>query len=172
MQADQVTVRIDEAKAGTTYKDTCITEMFFFSYPASEAQAASSRPQITSAGWSGTPAGAVGEQSAATQAAQQPQSGETAAAQTSSDGDYVLPNSSTAYISASDLAGLSKEQLRLARNEIYARHGYRFNGADLKSYFESKSWYNGTISPDDFEESVLNEYEIANITTIRNAENQ
>ena len=170
VQSDQVKVRIEEVKAGSTYKDTCITEMFFFYYPASESQAASSRPQITSAGWSGTPSG--GGQPAATQADQQPQAGETTAAQASSDGDYVLPNSSNAYISASDLAGLSKEQLRLARNEIYARHGYRFNGADLKAYFESKSWYSGTISPDDFDESVLNEYEIANITTIRNAENQ
>jgi hypothetical protein len=27
------------------------------------------------------------------------------------------------------------------RNEIYARHGYVFNSADLKKYFGSQSWY-------------------------------
>ena len=33
---------------------------------------------------------------------------------------------------------------------------------NLKSYFESKSWYEGTIEPEDFDDSVFNEYEIAN----------
>lgn len=31
--------------------------------------------------------------------------------------------------------------IRLMRNEIYARHGYVFNSADLKKYFGSQSWY-------------------------------
>lgn len=30
---------------------------------------------------------------------------------------------------------------RLMRNEIYARHGYRFADAQLRAYFESCSWY-------------------------------
>ena len=31
--------------------------------------------------------------------------------------------------------------LRIMRNEIYARHGYVFNSADLKAYFSKQPWY-------------------------------
>ena len=75
---------------------------------------------------------------------------------------YVLPNSNSQYLTMEDLAGLTKEQCRLARNELYARHGRRFDDAELQGYFDSCDWYVGTISPGDFDDSVLNEYEIAN----------
>ena len=75
---------------------------------------------------------------------------------------YVLPNSNSQYLTMEDLAGLTKEQCRLARNELYARHGRRFDDAELQGYFDSCDWYAGTISPGDFDDSVLNEYEIAN----------
>ncbi len=65
---------------------------------------------------------------------------------------------------------MSESQLRLARNEIYARHGRIFDSVDLRDYFESQSWYNGTIEPADFSESVLNEYEKANIKLIQSLE--
>ena len=62
-----------------------------------------------------------------------------------------------------DLKGLSADQLRLARNEIHARHGRRFKDSGLQAYFDSQSWYNGTIAPDDFNDrTILNEYEIKN----------
>ncbi len=78
------------------------------------------------------------------------------------DGDYILPGSDSTYLSRSDLTGLSSDELRLARNELYARHGRKFDDATLQEYFNSKDWYNGTIDPDDFSESMLNEYEVAN----------
>lgn len=68
------------------------------------------------------------------------------------------------------MSGLSKEELRLARNEIFARHGRKFDDAQLQSYFESKSWYNGTIDPDDFSESMLSEIEKKNIELIKKYE--
>jgi hypothetical protein len=40
-----------------------------------------------------------------------------------------------------DLSGLSKAELRLLRNEIYARHGQIFNSADLRAHFSRESWY-------------------------------
>ena len=55
--------------------------------------------------------------------------------------EYILPNSNTVKLTRADLQGLSLEQLRLARNEIYARHGTIFGPADLQQYFGSKSWY-------------------------------
>ena len=76
--------------------------------------------------------------------------------------DYILPNSDTEYITKEDLEGFSAEQCKIARNEIYARHGRRFKDEALQEYFDSKDWYEGTIDPDDFQESILSEIEIAN----------
>lgn len=76
--------------------------------------------------------------------------------------EYILPNSSTEYLTKAHLEGLTAEECRLARNEIYARHGRMFNDASLQAYFESFDWYYPTIPAEDFEESILNEYEVAN----------
>ncbi len=81
--------------------------------------------------------------------------------------DYILPESSTRYLTRQDLAGLTKEQLRLARNEIYARHGRKFQTQD---YFNSKSWYVGTIEPKNFREEYLNIYEKENVKLIQSLE--
>ena len=76
--------------------------------------------------------------------------------------EYILPDSDSRYLTEDDLAGLSAEQCRLARNEIYARHGRRFQDAGLQRYFDSCSWYSGTVDPANFSDSVFNEYERAN----------
>ena len=78
------------------------------------------------------------------------------------DSEYILPTSNTEYLTLEDLQGLTAEQCRIARNELYARYGRKFTDEGLKAYFESKSWYIGTIEPEDFKEDMLNEYEIAN----------
>ena len=82
------------------------------------------------------------------------------------DGDYILYYSDSRYITENDLHGLSKEELSYARNEIYARHGRRFKDEALQQYFDSKDWYEGTIAPEDFSESMLNDYEIENAGVI------
>ena len=69
-----------------------------------------------------------------------------------------------------EVSRLSKEDLRLARNEVYARYGRLFNSPDLQDYFNSKSWYHGQIPADQFDESVLNDYERQNLDAIRKAE--
>lgn len=69
--------------------------------------------------------------------------------------EYILPDSGTKKLKKSDLAGLSKEELRLARNEIYARHGRLFQDQALQDYFDSQSWYSGFIAPEDFVETDL-----------------
>ncbi len=58
---------------------------------------------------------------------------------------------------------LSKEECRLAKNEIYARHGRLFLDESLQEYFDSMDWYLGYIEPEDFDESVFNEIEKKNI---------
>lgn len=84
--------------------------------------------------------------------------------------DSIIPDSSSRYLSRADLLGLSKDQLRLARNEIYARHGRKFQSRELQEYFESKSWYRGTIEPNQFSEDNLNAYEKENIKLIKSME--
>lgn len=75
---------------------------------------------------------------------------------------YILPESDSAYLTKSDLEGLTREECRIARNELYARHGRRFDDKELQGYFDSCDWYEGFIAPADFDDSVLNEYEVAN----------
>lgn len=73
-----------------------------------------------------------------------------------------------AYLTESMLADYSAEDLRIIRNEIYARHGYIFKDEELAAYFESKSWYVPTT--DLVEESELNQYELANVELIKSLE--
>lgn len=82
--------------------------------------------------------------------------------QETESGEYILPTSDSEYLTKDDLAGLTAEECRLARNEIYARHGRMFQDEELQSYFDSLDWYQPAIEPDDFQESMLNEYEVAN----------
>ena len=69
----------------------------------------------------------------------------------SKDGDYILEGSDSRYITEKEVENLSEAERRLAKNEIYARHGRMFDSADLQDYFESKSWYKGTVKPSDFD---------------------
>lgn len=86
-------------------------------------------------------------------------------------GGYILPDSSSRQLTASDLAGLTSEQLRIARNEIYARHGRKFNDDELQAYFNSQTWYNGTIEPNQFDDmSLLSEIERKNLEVIKDRE--
>lgn len=39
------------------------------------------------------------------------------------------------------LYGFTKSELKLMRNEIYARHGYQFSTPDMKEYFSKCPWY-------------------------------
>lgn len=88
-------------------------------------------------------------------------------------GGYVLPDSDTKLLTDADVSGLSAYDLYLARNEIFARHGRMFENEDLKAYFESKDWYNGTISPQEFDADItsrLSDVEQANIEMIKKYE--
>ena len=87
---------------------------------------------------------------------------ETASTTVALNNDFVLPDSSTRVLDKSELAGLSAEQCRIARNEIYAKHGRMFDDAGLQNYFNSCSWYHGTIPADRFSDTMLSDIEIQN----------
>ncbi|SFC51809.1 YARHG domain-containing protein [Clostridium uliginosum] len=84
-------------------------------------------------------------------------------------GDYILKDSDKAYLTKDDLKALSKDDLALARNEIFARHGYVFNEEQFKNYFTAKSWYVPNSSYDG-SDSSFNQYEKANYAMIQELE--
>lgn len=58
----------------------------------------------------------------------------------------VSPNGRWEFLSkeivpSSTRWGYPSGLIRIMRNEIYARHGYVFNSADLKEYFSKQPWY-------------------------------
>lgn len=84
----------------------------------------------------------------------------------SNTSEYILNGSDSRYIGKSEISNMDKKTMELALNEIYARHGRKFSTKEISDYFNSKSWYHGTIEPNDFSESVINKYERANIDLI------
>lgn len=83
---------------------------------------------------------------------------------------YLCPESNSRYLTEKDLKGLTDWELMLARNEIYARRGRLFKDTAIQDYFNRQSWYHGSIDPDDFDVSVFNAYEKANIEFIKEHE--
>lgn len=53
--------------------------------------------------------------------------------------------------------------IHLAKNEIYARHGYIFKNEDLNNYFKGQIWYEPSVSPENFKDSLFNKNEQANL---------
>ena len=81
-----------------------------------------------------------------------------------------LSYTTTIKYTEQDLSLLDSYGLKITRNEIYARHGRKFVTQRIADYFNSKSWYKGTVEPEDFSTSVFNDYEIQNIELIQSYE--
>ena len=77
----------------------------------------------------------------------------------------VFADSSRRRLAPAELAGLSTAQLRLARNEIFARHGRPFLDARLREHFELYPWYRPQPGP-----IALNAVEQANVRLLQRAE--
>ncbi len=92
---------------------------------------------------------------------------DTELAQASDEGGFILPFSNSRSITEEDLAGLTEWQLKVARNEIYARHGRAFVHQDLSCYFDKLPWYE--IDPE-YSENKLSSLEISNAVFILNYE--
>ena len=153
-----------------TGRHTRISDMPEETEPATTAAASAYQGQ---AGGTAYPAGAGGGTAQAYSDFTAPGAGNGAILETGaagSDGTYMIPDSSSRRLSMSDLAGLSKDQLKIARNEIYARHGRMFDSESLRFYFNSKSWYRGTIAPSAFSEDLLSQVEKDNIKLIKQRE--
>ena len=66
-------------------------------------------------------------------------------------------------ISEPMLKGLSLHELRLLRNEVYARHGRIFKALWLQQYFEFQPWY---VSDENFKDEELSGNDKLNVETI------
>ena len=80
-------------------------------------------------------------------------------------GEY--PDASIRILTPSELSGYSKRELKLMRNEIFARHGYIFKTDDMKNHFSSKQWYEPKYNDVN---NMLTDIEQQNIKTIQQLE--
>ena len=83
---------------------------------------------------------------------------------------YVIPVSNLMKLEAYHMEVLTDNQLWIARNEIYARHGKQFKNEYLQAYFNSCSWYEPKDGKLDVTERELNDMELSNLNLIIAAE--
>lgn len=86
--------------------------------------------------------------------------------------EYVLAISSICPLNEELLEYLSDNDLWIAKNEIYARHGRQFKNEYLQQYFNRCTWYEGTIPAEQFEESTLSQLEKDNIGLLEAAKKE
>lgn len=96
-----------------------------------------------------------------------PDAGSTNSNNSSANYPGVYPQSSTQLLTPNDLASLDKRSLKIMRNEIFARHGYIFKTADMKSYFARQNWYRPLYSD---VTNQLTSIEKTNVELIKNYE--
>lgn len=90
--------------------------------------------------------------------------------------EYIFPYSDSEYLTKSDVKKLSANEINLAKNELYARHGRKFEREDLQEYFENCSWYIPIYTAkkwDKYGDSYFfNKYEIKNRNLLKKWENK
>lgn len=88
------------------------------------------------------------------------------------DDDYIIPYSDSVLLTREDVEGLTLQEVNYAKNEIYARHGRKFDSVELREYFNSKDWYEGTIDAADFNNSYLSDVENKNAAFLSSVEKE
>jgi len=78
--------------------------------------------------------------------------------------DYILPDSNVKALTDDDLEGLHIYNLDIARNEIYARHGYTFDNTEYSDYFKKMFWYSENLN---YSDKMLSGIEKQNAAFIR-----
>jgi hypothetical protein len=52
-----------------------------------------------------------------------------------------FPDGSERILGQADIKNFTSYELKIMRNEIFARHGYIFKTDDMRRYFSQQSWY-------------------------------
>ncbi len=99
------------------------------------------------------------------EAGDDPASADSGYAAVGGDPPETIPGSDSRRLTEDDIEGLGAAQLRLARNEIYARHGRTFADPALRAHFSRYSWYEPTSS-----QVALSAVEQANVEFLQAAE--
>ena len=84
--------------------------------------------------------------------------------------EYMIWYSDQVPLMDEDFGNMDAMDVKIARNEIFARHGRLFKDEELQNHFNSCGWYNGTVPPEQFSEDVLSEVERNNIKVIEKYE--
>jgi len=71
------------------------------------------------------------------------------------------------YLKEEDINDFSKEDLRILRNWIYAKHGYKFKSDDMREFFGKFSWYKGMYND---VSGMLTEMDRTNVAFIKRHE--
>lgn len=87
--------------------------------------------------------------------------------------EYIFPDSDKKYLSEDEVRSVTADELFIGRNEIFARHGYIFTDEGLQEHFTNTSWYEGSVSSDQFNvDSVFNDFEKKNAELIKKIEDE
>lgn len=82
------------------------------------------------------------------------------------DSPFLIPHSDVSKVTSGDIENFSLNDIKIAKNEIYARHGYVFETENLQQYFDSQSWY----EKDPTYQGELEDIEAYNVRYLENAE--
>lgn len=88
-----------------------------------------------------------------------------------SSSSYLIPDSNTRELNWEDAFRLDERQCVIARNEIFARHGYTFENEPLLEYFLQKTWYEPNLPVGKNENVNLSSIESKNVEFLLEAEN-
>lgn len=83
-----------------------------------------------------------------------------------SDSDYLCSYSAERLVTEEDIEKLKNTKydnlpadediIRMVINEMYARHGYKFNNKDVQAYFDSRKWYKDIKEYNDNMDDIYN----------------
>ncbi|MFN5912047.1 MAG: YARHG domain-containing protein [Bacteroidota bacterium] len=77
------------------------------------------------------------------------------------------PEASSRQLSPEELSSMTRRELKIMRNEIFARHGYIFKTRDMIDHFSDQPWYEPTYND---VTGMLSKIEKANIALIKSFE--
>lgn len=87
--------------------------------------------------------------------------------------EYYYPDFSERIWSSEELWGFNQTDLSIARNQIFARHGRKFNDKFLNALFLQKSWYEpeyGGVEFEALQQELLSDIEKENLKTVMDFE--
>lgn len=97
----------------------------------------------------------------------------TEATNATKEEQYIFPDSDKKYLSEDEVRSQTVDELYIGRNEIFARYGYIFEDESLQQHFGNTSWYNGTVTGDQFNaDAVFNDFEKKNVELIKRIEDE